>query len=184
MSLQKTDGYGSSVAGMLAEEPTAVILPGVVLYATAVLMHDQVFAKAGDGPVELELLAAIVAFSRGRKNFDDEQRIQNVVLLVAGQLRFTTNDAAIGVSIGFGCGYVYAQVSVEDAASGGDLAVEKRADAIREEGVIERASRHGKHLAVVELALGFGLTFEAQVFFLSEGRRWEAGHVTIMARPA
>ncbi len=35
-----------------------------------------------------------------QKNFDDEQRIENVVLLIAEDLRVATNDAAIGVGIG------------------------------------------------------------------------------------
>lgn len=84
---------------MLAKHPTAVILPRIVLDPTTVLMHEQVFAKTPNAPVECELLTAIITFGRRRKNLDNEHRIQNVVLLIAGKLRFAANNAAICVGI-------------------------------------------------------------------------------------
>ena len=57
-----------------------------MLHATPVLMNDQIFAETLNRPVKFELLATIVAFGRGRQNFDDQQRIKKTVVLVAGKL--------------------------------------------------------------------------------------------------
>jgi len=157
---------------MLAKQPTAVVLLGVVLDVTAVLMDEQVFTEAVNGPVKFELLAAIVVFGGGRKNFDDEERIENVVLLVSKQLGFAPNDAAIGICVGPARSNFDPQARVEDAATGRNLAVEQRADTIRQQRVIQGTAGHGEHLAIVELAFGLGLALEAQVLVLGERRRW------------
>jgi len=153
---------------VLPKQPAAILLFGVMLYVTPVLMNDQVFAKTLDCPVKFELLATIIAFGRGRQNFDDQQRIDNAVLLVAGKLQVAANNAAVRVSIESSRSNLDPQIGVEDAALGRYLAVEKRANAVGEQRVIRRAACHGKHLSVMELALGLSQALDLQVLLLGK----------------
>lgn len=87
------------IAGVLAQEPTAILLLRIVLNMTPVLMNQQILAKATDGSIQFEFLASVMTVCGRRKYLDNQQRIQDVVLLVTGQLQFAANHAAIGISI-------------------------------------------------------------------------------------
>ena len=72
----------------------------VVPRATPILMDDQILSEALD--------AAIIVFGGGGKNFGDEKRFENIVLLVARSLRFATYEAAVGIGKSLGSGDMYA----------------------------------------------------------------------------
>ena len=84
---------------MISEQPTAIVLFGVVFHVAAVLVDDQVFTKALNGPVKLEFLSAMVAVGRGGKNLNNQQRIKHSIPVLAGELRLPANHAAIGVGV-------------------------------------------------------------------------------------
>lgn len=68
---------------MFSQEPAFVVLSGIMLDVGFVLMDDEIFGEAFDCSVEFELLASVVVFGRWRKHFDDEERIEQIVLFVA-----------------------------------------------------------------------------------------------------
>ena len=93
--------YRDRIAGadVFPKQPTAIVLSGVVFDASPILMHDQIFAKVRDGPVHLEIFPAIMAFCGRRKDFDDEQRVENHIPLVACELRIAAKHTAVRVRV-------------------------------------------------------------------------------------
>lgn len=150
-------------------------MAGVAINAGVALTDEDIFAEAGDRSVKEKFIFAVKGLGAGREDFDDRDRVEDLVVAVAVEGGVAVENHQVGVEAAIVVGYPEAEVAAEGLEGGIAQEVFEQGEEVSANATMfEGASGHGDDFSVAVFVALLGLGFALAV--LVGGVAGEGGH--------